>query len=49
MVANLISTLLGAGGRLFDGVGTGLHDLKLVFTIATPCVEHLEFARSVRP
>ena len=37
--------LLGAGDRLFDGVGTDLHGLQLVRTIAAPNVTHLKFAR----
>jgi hypothetical protein len=37
--------LLGAGERLFDGVGDALHGLKLVRTVATPVVTHLKYAR----
>lgn len=45
MVISLVPTLLGAGERLFDGVGDDLHGLELVRTIATPVVTHLKFAR----
>jgi hypothetical protein len=37
--------LLGIGERLFDGVGTDLHGLELVRTVAAPRVTHLKFAR----
>ena len=45
MEINLVPTLLGAGERLFDGVGDELHGLTLVRTVATPRVTHLKFAR----
>ncbi|GLC25758.1 dihydrofolate reductase family protein [Roseisolibacter agri] len=45
MVLNLVPILLGGGERLFDGVGTDLHGLTLVRTVATPQVTHLKFAR----
>jgi dihydrofolate reductase len=45
MEINLAPTLLGAGERLFDGVGDDLHGLVLVRTIAAPRVTHLKFAR----
>jgi dihydrofolate reductase len=45
MEINLVPTLLGAGERLFDGVGDDLHGLTLVRTVATPTVTHLKFAR----
>jgi dihydrofolate reductase len=41
----LVPTLLGAGERLFEGVGDDLHGLELVRTIAAPKVTHLKFAR----
>ena len=37
--------LLGSGERLFDDVGTDLHGLELVRTVAAPNVTHLKFAR----
>jgi len=45
MEINLVPTLLGAGERLFDGVGENLHGLTLARTVATPRVTHLKFAR----
>jgi dihydrofolate reductase len=45
MLIHLVPTLLGSGERLFDGAGTDLHGLKLVRTVATPNVTHLQFAR----
>lgn len=45
MEINLAPTLLGSGARLFDGVGTDLHGLDLVRTVAAPKVTHLKFAR----
>jgi dihydrofolate reductase len=42
---NLVPALLGAGERLFDGVGDDLHGLALVRTVATPSVVHLKLAR----
>lgn len=45
MEINLAPTLLGSGARLFDGVGTDLHGLELVRTVAAPKVTHLKFAR----
>ena len=45
MEIHLAPTLLGSGERLFDGVGTDLHGLELVRTVATPKVTHLKFAR----
>jgi hypothetical protein len=40
-----VPTLLGAGERLFEGVGDDLHRLELVRTVARPKVTHLRFAR----
>lgn len=37
--------LLGAGERLFENVGTDLHGLQLVRTVAAPGVTHLKFVR----
>jgi dihydrofolate reductase len=45
MEINLAPTLLGAGERLFAGVGDDLHGLVPVRTVATPKVTHLKFAR----
>jgi hypothetical protein len=42
-------TLLGSGERLFDGVGSDLHGLELVRTIATPKVVHLKFVKRCAP
>ena len=46
MELNLAPVLLGAGERLFDGVGDDLHGLQLVRTVAAPGVTHLKFARA---
>lgn len=46
MEIHLVPTLLGSGERLFDGVGSDLHGLELVRTVATPKVTHLKFARA---
>jgi dihydrofolate reductase len=45
MEINLVPALLGAGERLFRGVGGDLHGLALVRTVATPVVTHLKFVR----
>ena len=45
MEINLAPTLLGAGERLFDGVGDDLCGRKLVRTVGTPRVTHLKYAR----
>ncbi|MEO7965145.1 MAG: dihydrofolate reductase family protein [Gemmatimonadaceae bacterium] len=45
MEINLVPILLGAGERLFDGVGDSLGGMTLVRTLATPEVIHLKFAR----
>ena len=45
MEINLVPVLLGAGERLFDGVGDDLHGLELVRTVAASKVTHLKFAR----
>jgi len=45
MVVSIAPILLGSGERLFDGVGSELHGLKLERTIAAPDVTHLRFAR----
>lgn len=44
MHLNQVPILLGAGERLFEGVGD-LHGMALVRTIATPNVTHFKFAR----
>jgi dihydrofolate reductase len=46
MEISLVPTLLGAGERLFDGVGDDLHGLLLIRTIPAPGVTHLKFART---
>ena len=46
MEINLVPILLGAGERLFDGVGADLHGLEIVSTVATPRVTHFKFANS---
>ena len=45
MELHQVPLLLGAGERLFEGVGTDLHGLRLVRTVAAPKVTHLKFAR----
>jgi dihydrofolate reductase len=45
MELNLAPTLLGSGERLFEGVGTDLHGMTLVRSVAAPKVTHLKFAR----
>jgi dihydrofolate reductase len=45
MEIHLVPVLLGGGERLFEGVGTDLHGLELLRTIATPRVTHLKFER----
>ena len=45
MEISLAPVLLGAGERLFDGIGDDMHGLKLVQTVAAPNVTHLKFAR----
>lgn len=45
MEIHLVPTLLGSGERLFAGVGSELHELELVRTVAAPKVAHLKFAR----
>jgi hypothetical protein len=45
MELNLVPVLLGSGERLFDSLGTDLHGLELVRTVAAPRVTHLKFVR----
>lgn len=45
MILCVVPTLLGSGERLFEGLGTELHGLRLVKTASTPQVVHLKFAR----
>ena len=45
MLINLAPVLRGGGERLFEGVGSDLHGLEPVRTVATAKVTHLEFAR----
>jgi dihydrofolate reductase len=45
MNLHVVPVLLGGGERLFEHVGTDLHGLELVRTVAAPKVTHLKFAR----
>jgi dihydrofolate reductase len=45
MEISLSPILLGAGERLFEGVGTDQHGLRPVRTVVAPGVTHLKFAR----
>jgi dihydrofolate reductase len=45
MTLSIAPILLGSGERLFNGVGTDLHGLELVRTIAARGVTHLTFRR----
>lgn len=45
MELHVVPILLGGGERLLEGIGTDLHGLELVRTVATPRVVHLKFAR----
>jgi dihydrofolate reductase len=45
MLIHWVPNLLGSGERLFEGVGSDLHGLKLAETVATPDVTHLRFRR----
>ena len=45
MELSIVPILLGAGERLFDGLGDDLHGLAPVRTIAAPGVTHRKFAR----
>jgi dihydrofolate reductase len=45
MVVSIAPILLGSGERLFDNLGTELHGLALMQTIAAPDVTHLRLAR----
>ncbi|HEY0838754.1 MAG TPA: dihydrofolate reductase family protein, partial [Vulgatibacter sp.] len=45
MLLHIVPVLLGAGERLFDGMGDDLHGLRLRETVATPDVTHLYFGR----
>ncbi len=45
MDISLVPILLGAGERLFEGLGADLHGLTLVRTIAAADVTHLKYAR----
>jgi len=46
MTLSVVPILLGSGERLFERVGTDLHGLSLVRTVAAPGVVHLGFARA---
>jgi dihydrofolate reductase len=45
MEISIAPVLLGAGERLFDGVGTDMHGLELARTVTAPHVVHLKFVR----
>src|SRR5690606_41042745 len=45
MQLNVVPVLLGSGARLFENVGPDLQGLKLVRTVGTPKVTHLQFER----
>jgi dihydrofolate reductase len=45
MEISVAPILLGSGERLFDNVGSDLHGLALVRTVAAPDVTHLKYAR----
>jgi dihydrofolate reductase len=45
MEISFVPILLGGGERLFEGVGSDLHGLTLVRTVAAPNVTHLKYAR----
>ena len=45
MELHIVPMLLGGGEWLFENIGTDLHGLELVRTVATPRVTHLKFAR----
>ncbi len=45
MDLHLVPVLLGSGERLFEEVGTDLHGLELVRSVAALGVTHLKFAR----
>ncbi|HET9252530.1 MAG TPA: dihydrofolate reductase family protein [Candidatus Eisenbacteria bacterium] len=45
MEIHLVPILLGAGERLFEGLGNNLHGLELRGTVAMPNVTHLMFSR----
>lgn len=45
MLLHIVPVLLGAGERLFDGMGDDLHGLRLRETVAAPDVTHLYFGR----
>jgi dihydrofolate reductase len=45
MELSQVPILLGSGERLFEHVGTDLHGLELVRTVAAPGVTHLKFVR----
>ena len=45
MEIHLVPVLLGSGERLFERIGSDLHGLELVRTIAAPNVTHLKFVR----
>jgi dihydrofolate reductase len=45
MELHMVPMLLGSGERLFENVGTNLHGLELVRTVAAPGVIHIKFAK----
>jgi dihydrofolate reductase len=46
MLLSVVPSVLGAGERLFEGLGDNLRGLEYVSTVATPQVTHLRFARA---
>ena len=45
MKLSQVPILLSGGGRLFENVGTDLHGVELVRTVAASSVTHLKFVR----
>ncbi len=45
MLIHLVPILLGAGERLFEGLGSDLRGLKLEQSVAAPNVTHLKFVK----
>ncbi|MFI5371097.1 MAG: dihydrofolate reductase family protein, partial [Candidatus Eisenbacteria bacterium] len=45
MEIHVVPILLGGGEALFAGLGSDLHGLELVRTVAAPNVTHLKFAK----
>jgi dihydrofolate reductase len=45
MDLSVVPTLLGGGERLFESIGTDLHELEMARAVATPQVTHLKFVK----